>query len=340
MNYRIDILRNYVPIGTLAVSSCSVSFNADAKIKRSASITTNMDEMDLTVSNFERMSDRIMPVVIEDDGTEHPVGLFMLVSDPVSYGSAYNETQLELYDESYILNQSAFDTRHYYAATTKYMDVFSSILTECGLTRQNIEPSSGALLVDREFAVGDNIMDTLNTLLEEAGYESLFMDSNGFATCRLKSDKYEPDFVYRSGDSSSIQNSISANVDVYGIPNVFVGLVSSPDQSVLTYTAENHNLNSDLSIERRGYKLTKVYKLDSAASLASLKSYIDTLLNESMTALQTVSFTSALETGHEFKNVLQIETDDISGLYIEKKWSMTFGTDAQMSHNAERRVVV
>lgn len=303
-------------------------------------MTTNMEMMDLTVPNFERMSDRISPVIIDDNGNDHRVGVFMLVADPISYGSAYDETSLELYDESYILDQSAFSERHYYAAGTPYADVFSNILTESGLVRQMIDPSDSVLAIDREFAVGDNMLESLNLMLEEAGYESLFMDSSGFATCRLKKDDYVPEFIYRSGIDSNIQQSISGNIDVYGIPNVFVGVVSTPDQSVMTYTAENHNLNSELSIERRGYKLTKVFNLDSAPSLEYLKGYIDTLLNESMTALQTISFSSKNEWGHEFKNTLQIETEDISGLYVEKGWSMTFDTNATMNHNAERRVFV
>lgn len=340
MKYRIDILRNFIPIGTLAVTNCTVKFDSGAKIKRGATITTNMAMMQLSTPDFQRMSDRISPVIIDDDGTEHREGVFMIVSDPVSYSSAYNLTNLELYDESYILDQTAFDSRQYFAAGMAYTDVFGSILTACGLVRQLIEPSSGTLAIEREFAVGDNALDTLNLLLEEAGYNSLYMDANGYACCKLKSNPSVPSFVYRSGDSSNIREGISGNIDVYGIPNVFVGVVSTPEQGVMMYTAENHNLNSELSIERRGYKLTKVYKLDSVASSAELQFYVNELLNDSMTALQSVSFNTTIETGHSYKDVIQIETDDISGLYVEKSWSLTFGTDAVMTHIAERRVVV
>lgn len=340
MQYRIDVLRNYVPIGTLAFTGCTVNFSADAKIKRSASIVTNMAMMDLTVDSFELMSDRISPVMIDDYGREYRAGIFMLVSDPVTYGTPYDETNMELYDESYIMEQSAFDSRHFYAAGTPYTDVFSQILTECGLVRQMIDDSNSVLAIDREFPVGENILNALNTLLEEAGYESLFMDSDGFARCMLKMNKYEPDFIYRAGENSTLYESITGNTDVYGIPNVFVGVVSTPDQGVMTYTAENHHLESELSIERRGYKLTKVYKLDSASSQAELEAYVDGLLNDSLMALETLSFTSGIEPGHEFKNMLQVETEDVSGLYVEKSWSMTFGTGANMTHSAERRIII
>lgn len=340
MKYRIDVLRNYVPIGELPVQACSVNYNAESKIKRSASITCNMDMMRLSVPAFEAMSDRISPVIITDDGTEHREGVFMVISSPKTYGSAYDQTKLELYDESYILEQSAFDTRHYFAAGTLYTTVFSQILTECGLNRQYIDESTNALQIDREFAVGDNILNSLNALLEEAGFESLHMDGNGYAKCIKKRSATVPDFIYKSGAGSIIHPDMSDNFDVYGIPNVFVGLVSTPDHSVMTYTAENHNLDSVLSIERRGYKLTKVYRLDSAASQAELEAYIDKLLNDSMMAVEGVNLVTDIEPEHGFQNCLQIEHGEVSGLFVEKQWSYSLETGASMQHYAEKKVIM
>lgn len=340
MNYRVDVLRNYVPIGTLPFTSCNIKYNADAKIKRGASITTNMEMMDLTVSSFERMSDRLSPVIIDDNGVEHREGIFMLISDPISYGTAYDQASLEMYDESYILDQSAFDTRHYYAAGTPYTDVFSSLLTEAGLTRQIIDESSSCLSIDREFAVGENVLETLNLMLDEAGYESLHMDGDGYARCELKNESYVPEFVYRSFENAKIRDGVTRTKDIYGIPNVFIGVVSNPDQSLMVYTAENHNLNSELSIERRGYKLSKVYKLQSVADQLALETYVNGLLNDSMIALETVQLNTDIEPGHDFKAVVQVEHKDITGLYIEKAWSMNLNTSQMMNHTLEKRIFI
>ena len=340
MNYRVDILSNYVPIGVIPVTSCSVKFDANAKIKRGASITANMERVKLSVPSFEKMSDRISPVIIDDSGAEHRLGIFMVIADPATYSSAYNSTNMELYDESYIMAQSAFDSRHYFQAGTPYADVFSAILTESGLMRQMIDASTAELAIDREFAVGDNVLDSLNALLEESGYEQLFINSEGYARCALKSSTYTPNFVYRSGEKSRIRGAMTSGTDIYGIPNVFVGMVSNPDQALMTYTVENHDMSSELSIERRGYKLTKVFSLDSAATIDELKTYIDGLFNDSLMAVETITFETDIETGHEYKDVLQIEHENISGLYLEKQWSITFGTGGSMSHTAEKKVFV
>lgn len=340
MKFRIDILRNYIPIGELPAENCTIRYNADAEIKRGASITCNMGMMHLTVPEFSAASDRISPVVIDDNGTEHREGIYMIISSPLAYGDSYDTTELELYDESYVLAQSAFDSRHFYAAGTLYTDVFRSILSEMNVARQYIDASEATMQIDREFAVGENVLKSLNTLLVEAGFDTLHYDGNGYAKCMLKTNKMAPEYVYKTDAFSEVYPGISRKRDIYGLPNVFVGLVSTPDQNVLTYKAENHNADSDLSIERRGYKLTKVYKLDSIASQQELEDYVNKLLTDSMMAVEGVTISTNIQPGHDFQNCLQIEHDDLSGLYIEKSWSYSLENGAAMQHYAEKKVFV
>lgn len=339
MKYRIDVLRNYVPVGEIPAESCSIKYSSTAKIKRGASVSGALDNIRMfSNTEFSIVGDRISPVLIDDEGNDHRMGVFMVVASPRTVDSARNTDDLELYDESYILDQSAFDTRHYWPAGTSYTTVFSQILTEAGINRQSIEPSSLALTIAREFPVGDNMLQTLNMLLDEINYDQLHMDGNGYAMCTKKKEPLVPDFIYRDDANSIIVPGMTDTVDIYGVPNVFIGLVSNPDQSVMTAKAENHNLNSDLSIERRGYKLTKIYKLDSVASQNELDAYVNRLMSESMMVTDRVSVSTAPEYDHDFRNAVQIDTEEISGLYIETAWDLTFGTGQAMSHTLERRV--
>lgn len=340
MKYRIDVLRKYIPIGELPAESCTIKYDANAEIKRGASITCNMDMMRLTVPEFSMSSDRISPVIIDDDGTEHREGIYMIISSPLSFGETHDQTTLELYDESYILAQSAFDSRHFYAAGTLYTDVFRQILSEMGMARQYIDASSAIMQVDREFAVGDNVLESLNALLVEAGFDTLHVDGEGYAKCTLKTSKTAPEFIYKAGYNSEVYPGITRKKDIYGLPNVFVGVVSIPEQAVLKYKAENHNPDSELSIERRGYKLTQVYQLDSIASQQELEEYVNELLSDSMMAVEGVSLSTEIQPGHDFQNCIQIEHKGLTGLYIEKSWSYSLETGAAMSHYAEKKVMV
>ncbi len=340
MRYRIDILRKYIPIGELPAESCTIKYDANAEIKRGASITCNMAMMRLTVPEFSMPSDRISPVIIDDDGTEHREGIYMIISSPSTFGETHDQTTLELYDESYILAQSAFDSRHFYAAGTLYTDVFREILSEMGMARQYIDASSAVIQVDREFAIGDNVLQSLNTLLTEAGFDTLHVDGEGYAKCTLKKEKLVPEFIYKTGRNSFIHPGITRKSDIYGLPNVFVGVVSTPEQEVLTFKAENHNPNSDLSIERRGYKLTQVYQLDGIASQDELEAYVNKLLSDSMMAVEGVNLSTEIQPGHDFQNCIQVEHKGLTGLYIEKSWSYSLETGAAMSHYAEKKVMV
>jgi hypothetical protein len=340
MKYRIDVLRKYIPIGELPAENCTIRYDATAEIKRGASITCNMDMMHLTVPDFSMVSDRISPVVIDDDGVEHREGIYMIISNPQTFGEAQDQTTLELYDESYILAQSAFDSRHYYAAGTLYTDIFRGILSESGIVRQYIDASAAVTQVDREFAVGDNVLQSLNTLLVEAGFDTLHLDGNGYAKCTLKTDKTAPEFIYKTGTDSEVYPDMTRKKDIYGLPNVFVGVVSTPDQEVLTYKAENHNLNSDLSIERRGYKLTQVYQLDGIASQDELEAYVNKLMTDSMMAIEGVTLSTGIQPDHDFQNCIQIEHKGVTGLYIEKSWSYSLEPGGAMEHYAEKKVFV
>ena len=340
MKYRIDILRKYIPIGELPAESCTIKYDATAEIKRGASITCNMDMMRLTVPEFSMTSDRISPVIIDDDGAEHREGIYMIISSPSVFGETHDTTTLELYDESYILAQSAFDSRQFYAAGTLYTDVFRQILSDAGMVRQYIDASAAVMQIDREFAVGENVLQSLNTLLVEAGFDTLHFDGNGYAKCTLKTDKTAPEFIYKTDAISEVYPGITQKIDIYGLPNVFVGVVSTPDQAVLTYKAENHNPNSALSIERRGYKLTQVYQLDSIASQQELEDYVNKLLSDSMMAVEGVTISTNIQPGHDFQNCIQIEHKGLTGLYIEKSWSYSLETGATMSHYAEKKVIV
>ena len=371
MKWRVEALRNGVPIGTINTISGHIKQDSTAKIKLALSL--QCDDLSINLyknirktgeglhpsedlvpseilvpyddsyteetTSFSRLADRISPVAIASDGTEERQGVFMIVTDPLTITGSSRLTNLELYDESYKLDQSSFSTRHYYAAGTLYTDAVRQILTELDITLQYIVSSTLTISVDREFPIGTNCLTALNTLLDEINYEDLFFDGNGYACCVPITEKSVPEFKYIQ-DESDIVPSIKKVLDIYGLPNVFVGMVSNPDKSVMTYTKENHDLSSELSIERRGYRLAKVYTPDDMASATALQNYIEKQYMETEAVTETITFPTSVELGHGFKNLCQIETDDISGLYTETAWDIDMSTAGQMNHTFKKKVTV
>lgn len=372
MNYRIEVLRNGIPIGSINAISGDVKFNSAAKIMRAASITCDdfrikfyadykvtsglypsstlfpsvtlyprPDRVDMMLPKFSRMGDRISPILIDDDGNEYRQGKLMIVSAPGTESSTGTTRTLELYDETYILEQSTFPDRLYFAKGTKITDIVNTVLGNWGFSDILITASDLTTSIDREFAVGTNVLDTLNKLLAEINYEPIHINQEGCVVIRPVVEDTMPGYVYRKDENCTIISGLKDTLDIYDLPNVFIGICSTPDKdAVITYKRENHNLGSDLSIENRGYRIVKTYKPNDISSADALEMYINTLYNDTEAVLETESFTSQIEPDHDYKNTLQLETDSVSGLFTETAWQITFGTMSQMVHSATKKVML
>ena len=370
MNYRIEVIRNGIPIGTLNTVSGDIKYDSSSKIMRAASficdnfkinfnpdyVTTtglypsstlyptdslypSSDTVDISVPKFSRMGDRISPILIDDNGKEYRQGKLMIVSSPATETSTNTTRSIELYDETYIIEQSSFPERMYFSSGTKVTDIINSVLGSFGFSDILITPSDLTISIDREFSIGDNVLDTLNNLLTEINYEPIHINREGFVIICPIVENYTPEYIYRENENCTIIPGLKDTIDIYDLPNVFVGICSSPDKSVITYKRENHNIGSELSIEARGYRIVKTYKPNDINSADALEAYINTLYNQTEAVLETEDFISKTEFDHDYKNILQIETNTVSGLYKEQSWQINLGTSGNMSHTATKQVM-
>ena len=350
-DFRVDILRNYVKIGEALCSQCRIKFDKNADVKKGMQLTMSADKIKMTKAYqglgqsvleyaFDMFSDRLRPVVTID-GTEHPLGIYMVISAPESLsdtGSVYN---LESYDESMILKQSAFTERTNYTAGTEYLTVINSILTACGFTRVVEDPTTAVLATDIEIAPGETYLSVLNTFLDGINYEHIYMDNDGYIHVQAVENKTTADFVYSDRKNMRIIPPITKTTDLYNLPNVLVGVCSLPElDDPITYTKENTDPNSKISIPSRGYKVVKVYNLYNTADQQALEDYIDQRYYESTQVTETVDISTAIEGGHVYGNTVQIDTSLLQGLFNETQWEIQIGSNGGMKHRLERKVFV
>lgn len=360
MRYKFDILRNNVKVGELnGVESCSVHFDADANIKRSASLTCSASSFSMSkVRNktsgiritfqitaqfktsykddylvFNPFTDRIVPYY-----GDMALGVFMICSSPVSIDGKDKTYNFEMYDESFKLDQSKTSERYFIPEGTKYTSAIEQILTSTGIIKTDIEDSDYTTNIDKEFEIGTSKLDIINSLLKEINYETIWFNSEGYAVASKQQTKTEPDFIYREGNYSTIYEKIGKTMDIYNVPNVFVGVVSTPDVSPLIYRTENDSPNSQLSTFSRGYEVTSVYTLNDIASYDELVAYIDKKKLEAMQVEEDVDITTAIEK-HEYKESIQLEAAGIVGLYVEKRWDVDMFNHS-MKHSIERSVLL
>ena len=341
IDFRMEIIRDSIPIGRLLCRSVSIRFDASAEVMRGMQANVFANRQDMAEGFIWNMfTDRLRPVLIRD-GVETPLGVFMVIAAPESLNETGNYLGIEAYDETMLLKQAALTSRKFYAAGTSYITAIENLLTECGFGNILADANAGTMQISREFAVGTTYLEIINTLLEEINYNPVHTDANGYVILTRKANKTTADFVYKDRDEFKLLGSIERDTDIYEKPNVLVGVISNPQTTPTVYTRENDDPTSILSTYRRGYRVVKIYKMGNMASQAELEAYIDAELLNAMQTTETVNFETLAEAGHEYGNTVQLATGLIEGLYTETFYQIDISINkARMRHTGERRVFV
>ena len=339
-DFRVDILRNYVKIGEIRTESVYLKYDYNSEVMRGLQLDMKGTRMDAPELEFDMFKDRIRPVLIEN-GQENPLGVFMVMGAPETGSDTEDYISIEGYDETMLVKQAAFESRQFYAAGTSFVAIIQQILTSLNLPNVYAQPNNAVLASDLEAAVGENCLTFINNLLDAINYQHLYADSAGTINLRKVVSPTEPQFVYRGGMAYNINPPVKIETDIYNLPNVVVGVYSSPDQDPIVYKRVNDDAMSVISTVNRGYKVVRKVELRNAASAEDLQDYVDRMAFEAMQTTEKVTFSTLAEAGHEPSAALQLDTDAVKGLFIEKGWEMRISqTEFSMSHTAERKVFV
>ncbi|MBO6262077.1 MAG: hypothetical protein J6N95_05665 [Bacilli bacterium] len=372
-DFKILITRKGIPIGRAFVESCNIRFDSEAEITRGIQLVMSADQMDMskvytqvedliyfdgsrkfngtwtfsgstyTLSEtfeFNLFTDRIRPIIIVGD-TEYSFGDFMVIAAPKKISKLGSYYQIEGYDETMKLKQSALEERIFFGIGTKYLTAINQLLTSCGFTNILSDPSSATLQTDREFEQGETYISIINTLLSEINFNNVHMEADNYIYLTQKAKPTEPEFIYSDKHDFNIVGTITVDTDIYDLPNVLVGVASNPDQDEpYVYKKINNDPLSLISVFNRGYKVVKVYNLSNIPSQQELINYIELKYLEATQTTEKVDITTELEPNHKYSSAIQIDTDELQGLFIEKAWQIKLGATTTMMHSLERKVYV
>lgn len=337
-DFRIDILRNYVKAGEILAESVNIHYSNRSEVMKGIRLQMHKATMTSDSLTFDFFRDRIQPVLIQD-GVDKPLGVFMIMANPKTMSDVLDYYDLEGYDETMILKQAAFESRQFYAAGTKYITVVESILAMNGIANIYKIDSEATLPGDLEVAVGENCLETVNQMLDAINYQHVWQDATGMFHLEPATSPTVPDFKYTDRDAENLTENIQEETDIYNLPNVIIGIWSSPDaDQPLVYKKVNDDPLSVISTVSRGYRVVKRLDVWNIASEEELQAYVERVAFEAMQATETVGFTTLAEAGHEPNTAVQLDTEDINGLFIETGWDMTISsTSFSMKHTAERK---
>lgn len=367
--WRLDIIRKHTKIGEARVKSCSVDFVEDAEVTRTMKAKVPYDGFKLegirikqdeeiiyfdgsryfngswcfasvagkwleVENTFDMFSDRLRPVMVID-GEEYNFGDFMVIAAPLEDDGKEYVYDIEAYDETMTLKQAALTERKYYALNSSYMTIIKSMLTDCGLSKVIEDPTDARITIDHEYAIGTPYLDIINELLDEIGYSHIYSGQSGYVYLTKSITKQTADYTY-SDKNSTIVDAIKTDTDIYSLPNVVVGYVSSPDiPTVLKYKRVNDNPKSVISTVRRGYNVVKAFELNDCPDLLTLQLAVDNKFLEFTQATEKASITTMPDGNHLYGSYVSLGEN---GLFREVGWSIDF--DGKMTHDLERKAFV
>lgn len=370
--WRLDIIRKHVKIGEARLKSCNVDFVEDAEVTRTMKAKVPIDGFELegirikqdedviyfdgtrffdgswcftsvagswieVKNTFDMFSDRLRPVMVINE-KEYDFGDYMVIAAPLEDDGKEYLYDIEAYDETMTLKQAALTERKYYAAGTDYLTIIGSMLTDCGLSKVIEDPTDAKITIDHEYAIGTPYLDIINELLDEIGYSHIYAGQSGYIYITKNITKYTADYVYNDYNST-IVDSIKTDTDIYSLPNVVVGYVSSPDiPTVMKYKRVNDNPKSVISTVRRGYSVVESFELNDCPDAETLQIAVDNKFLESTQATETAQITTMPDGNHPFGSYVSLGHNGDNTLFREVGWSIEFG--GKMSHDLERKAFV
>lgn len=365
--WRLDIIRKHVKIGEARVKSCTVDFVEDADVTRTMKAQVPVDGFKLTSilvkkngilfngtrcfdgtwcfadswaeldNEFDMFSDRLRPVMIIDN-QEYNFGDYMVIAAPLEDDGKEYLYDIEAYDETMLLKQAALTERKYFAAGSSYLTIIGSMLTDCGLSKILEDPTDATITIDHEYAIGTPYLTIINELLDEINYSHIHAGQSGYLYLTQNGTKNTADYVYDDSNSTLI-DSIKTDTDIYSLPNVVIGFVSSPDiPTVMKYKRVNDNPKSVISTIRRGYSVVEAFELDDCPDSTTLQLAVDNRFLQSTQATETAEITTMPDGNHPYGSYVSLGQNGTNTLFREVGWSVDFA--GTMIHNLERKAFV
>lgn len=340
VTYRYELLdKEDVTIGSVSATG-SVDFNADARVKRAASL--NIKE----AKDVDFLSDRIKPFFCLHTSAgvlDFPLGVFLLSSPSRSAGKGIVSRTIDCYDKLQVLVDDAFDSRWYIPKGSNYIGAINSILESAGITMAAIDACEKESQQDIEFAVGTPKIEAINKLLKAINYTDLYVDAYGVFRA---SEYVDPQIraietTYMTDKRSIVLPGAEEMLDVFNAPNKIVRYLENAEREQMIATAVNTDPASKLSTVSRGRVIVDVEAVFDIADQATLDAYVQRVAAEKK-IYQYVKFETAVVPNHEFLDCLYVDNKDlaVSGKYIETAWHLDMEVGGTMSHTARKAVSI
>ena len=320
-------------------------------IEGSEPIIQMRDDADLKMSfsgsfvpddRVDWLTDRIRPELILD-GVSYPLGIFLPATVRDRETESTKSVSVEAYDQCWLVRDYSTDTPVALASGTNYITAVQTLLVQAGIS-QNIATANAATLAElrADWDIGTGYLKIVNELLDEINYKPLWFNEQGLAILEPKKTPTAANIQHLL-DNSQVKSlmlpAVSRETDIYSAPNVYVCVCANPDKTAnMVATSQNDNVNSPLSVARRGRSIVKTVKLNNIASQQELQRYADMLIQETMYAGETIEITTGIFPGYGVADIIGLNLDGELSICVEHAWEMRLRVGGEMRHTMEKVV--
>ncbi len=278
---------------------------------------------------------------------QFPLGVY-IPSTPSRHFNISADYEVEAYDISVILKEDCVTDRSYFPAGTRYLDAVQALLVSAGIVQVMVTESAAVMAVDHEYEIGTSKLDIINQLLLEINYNTFMVNADGVGVLSPYEEPTDSKITieYFQDQLSVICPESDTELDLYSVPNVFVGVVSNPDYSKTNTNFQyfrceyvNDNPASALSTIQRGRRIVAVLKPNDIATQEDLEKYVRRQAFQASQVYETIQISTALMPIHGENETPSILHPDINGVYEEIGWEMDLTAGGKMSHTARRLMV-
>lgn len=340
VQFRYYIIRNGVRSGLLPAVSGTVRYSAEDEIQRTASFQFYGE------TGINWLKDQIQPVMEIQAGNvwaEFSLGFFIPSTPTRNTEGRHISYTVESYDRTIFAKEDCITDRAFYPKGTLYLDIVQQLILSSGISDIEVISSNLKLPTDREFDIGTSKLEIINTLLSEINYLPLSINAEGRAVLKPYQEPNADNvsYSYRADQLSVLHSPASSTTDLYNVPNIFLAVVSNPEQEPIKAMYINDNPASELSTVRRGRNIvSQLYKPDAITSQEELDAYIRRIAFDQSQVYEAAAISTALMPIHEGREVLEIRHPELSGIFEEIGWEMELQSGGNMSHNVRRIVQI
>jgi hypothetical protein len=330
--FRIDVLdRNLVTVGELhpIEPGISVENNISRDVKRTLSGFVIPRPEAVSLNYF---ANRARPVWLASDGSEWPLGVFLIADASTVRHSWGTTAELSLVDQGLILSQF-LDRSVSFGAGTPVRSAMLAVLGMIGLEHFEVDASEARIGAPLTWALGnDTWIRVLNDLAALAGFNSGFFDNAG--TYRLKrapsvTDDALPDFDYDDPPRVQLDSVVESDATIES-PNRYI-VISTSGQAAPVVGVWDVPADAPHSFENRGFRVVSVIERQ-GLSLAAVTEAARVRGLQDADTYQWASFAASGDPRHDTFNTVRWQ----GALWREQAWSLDLDPGGEHRHELRR----